>query len=51
LHRVLDAVGNTHVQEFGEDPVRHLYTALTNVGLIVEKVDGVNSTVFLKVWD
>jgi anoctamin-10 len=35
--------------EFGEDPVRHLYTALTNVGLIVEKVDGVNSTVFLKV--
>jgi len=36
------------MQEVG-DPVRHLFTALTNAGLVVEKEEGVNYLVFLKV--
>jgi len=36
-------------QEFGGDPVRHLFTALSNAGLIVEEVDGANFLIYLKV--
>lgn len=31
------------------DPVKHLFTALTNAGLIVEEEEGANHLVFLKV--
>lgn len=36
-------------QEVGDDPVRHLFTALTNAGLVVEREESANNLVFLKV--
>ena len=37
------------VQELGGDPVRHLSTALSNAGLVVEQNEGANHLMYLKV--
>lgn len=37
------------MQELGEDPVRELLTALTDAGLVVEREEGANHLIFLKV--
>jgi len=36
-------------EELGDDPVRELLTALTDAGLVVEREDGANHLIFLKV--
>jgi hypothetical protein len=37
------------LQELGGDPVRHLRTALSNAGLVVDTDDGANHLIYLKV--
>lgn len=39
------------MQEVGDNPVKHLSTALTNAGLVTEKDEGANGLIFLKVME